>query len=160
MGSLTGRIPKTRMAIRTGLSWLWKNSFEIIELFQMCSFFVYPSVSLKNNIFLVSKIDGIVFCTSVQTIFGWINCTCFGNITRPRWGNIWLIKGVLYYDCLYIYTASETQNVKQSIVWLPETKRNVNDINILLGKIRTKASKLIAQCNTLSFILGVIKAVL
>jgi hypothetical protein len=42
-------------------------------------------------------------------------------------------------------------------MWILETNRNVNNINILLGKIRTEANKLFAQCNTLSSILGMIK---
>jgi hypothetical protein len=43
-------------------------------------------------------------------------------------------------------------------MWLFEAKRNVNNINILLGKIRTEAIKLIAQSITFSFILGIIKS--
>jgi uncharacterized membrane protein len=160
VGSLIGRTPKTRMTVRTGLNWLWKNSFVIIDLFQIYSFFVYPSVSFKNKFFLVSKIDGIVFCTLAQTLFGWINFTCFGNISCPRGGNIRLIKYFLYYDCLYIHIASETQNIKPSIMWILETNRNVNNINTLLGKIRTEANKLFAQCNTLSSILVIIRTIL
>jgi len=57
-----------------------------------------------------------------------------------------------------IYVASETHIIKKSILWLLEAKRNVNNINILLGKIRTEASKLIAHSNTLSSTLGIIKS--
>jgi hypothetical protein len=43
-------------------------------------------------------------------------------------------------------------------MWLLEAKRNVNNIKILLVKIRTGAGKLIAQSNTLSSTLGIIKS--
>jgi len=69
-----------------------------------------------------------------------------------------MIKRVLYYDCLYICVASETQIIKQSIIWLLEAKRNVNNVKTLLVKIRTESSKLIAQNNTLSSTLGIIKS--
>jgi hypothetical protein len=39
-----------------------------------------------------------------------------------------------------------------------EAEINVNNINIMLGKIRTEAIKLIAQSNTLNSTLGIIKS--